>query len=159
MIYDNLFLVNIDQLIIQLLPVRWRHPIHIALLKVFAHPFKKQLEQLKTQRALNIYTLTHDSRVGSLQKVLNDKFDFVNRRITIGPGNRISALYLYKESEARQTYLRNIIYTQTEIADRTTDFIVNVPVALNLIASDLKVLEFLTAYYSEKDKQFKIQIT
>lgn len=147
---------DLDLLAVQLLPIHWRNPIHIAFIKVLILPFKLQLERLRSERARNIYLLEHDSRVGRVEKVLNDRFDFSERRIRIGFGDRIQSLYLYTEAEARQTYLPNIIFTQEEIASRNTDFTVLIPLELNIISSELDALNYLVKYYTDKDKQYKI---
>jgi hypothetical protein len=158
MIFDNAFQLNIYQLAIQLLPTARRTPIMIAFVKVLATPFKKQLERLNIKRAENIYKLTHDARVGRVEKVLNDKYDVVDRRIRIGSGNRIAPLYIYQEAEDKQTYLPAFVYTQQEIKDRTTDFVVLVPVAIGLDANDLLAMWHLVYYYTEKFNQFNIEI-
>tara|TARA_B110000285_G_scaffold212071_1_gene255309 strand:- start:2096 stop:2575 length:480 start_codon:yes stop_codon:yes gene_type:complete len=158
MLYNNLFLTDLDLLATQLLPVKWRNPLHIAFLKVLIYPFKLQLKRLISERNdpfKNIYKLTHDSRVGRLEKVLNDRFDISDRRIMIGPGNRIQSLYLYTKSEAQQTYLPQYVYTQEEIADRNLDFTVLIPGAVIFNAQELN---FLVKYYAPKDKQYKIEI-
>lgn len=154
MLYNNVFLSDLDTLAVQLLPVKWRNPIHIAILKVFIHPFKQQFKRLKTERERNLYVLQHDARVGLLEKVLNDRFDFAQRRIRIGFGNRIQSLYLYTEAEAQQTYLPKTIYTQDEISARNTDFTVLVPADLIYNESEMN---YLITYYADKDKQYKIE--
>ena len=158
MLYDSVFQTDLEQLAIQMMPTKWRKPRHIAFIKLMVFPFKKQLETLRAQRKKNIYVLTHDSRVGRVEKVLNDRFDTVQRRIRIGAGNRINALYLYTEAEAQQTYLPKIIYSQQEIADKNTDFTVEVPADLNMPISEINALRYLTTKYTDKDKLFKIVI-
>lgn len=157
MLYNNLFLTDLNELAVQLLPTKWRNPIHIAFLKVLILPFRNQLTRLRNQRTRNIYVLEHDARVGRLEKVLNDRFDFLERRIRIGPGNRIQSLYLYKQSEAQQTFLPKYVYTQKEISERNTDFIVLIPVALNIKGQELETLHYLVKYYTNKDKNFKVE--
>lgn len=158
MLHDNVFRLDVYQLAVQLLPTARRTPINLAFLKVLTLPFRKQLKRLNEQRSRNIYTLTHDARVGRVERVLNDRFDVVERRIRLAEGNRISPLYIYTEAEAEQTYLDETIYTQKEIRERNTDFVVNVPRALGLSSEDLQVLEYLTRYYTDKDKQFKVEL-
>ncbi len=158
MLHNNLFQTNLDTLAVQLLPVRRRKPIFIALVKVLIYPFKKQFEALKNQRELNIYKLTHDARVGLVEKVLNDRFDPVDRGIKIGSGNRVDTLYLYTEAEAQQTYLPEHVYTAQEVADRNIDFEVLVPAAVGVSEQELIELAYLTTYYTGKDKHYKITI-
>lgn len=158
MLHNNVFKIDVYQLAIQLLPTARRTPINMAFLKVLVLPFKKQLQRLNERRNANIYKLTHDARVGSVEKVLNDRFDIVERRIRITEGNRIDPLYIYQEAEDKQTYLPATIYTQQEIAERTTDFVVQVPQAIGLTPQDLIALRHLTYEYTEKFNQFKIEL-
>lgn len=155
MLYNNLFLSDLDKLAIQSLPTKWRKTIHITFLKLLIYPFKLQLKRLNEERTRNVYLLEHDSRVGRVEKVLNDRFDFSERRIRIGFGNRIQSLYLYTEGEAQQTYLPKTIYTQSEIATRNTDFTVLIPAA---VIYNEQELNYLVRYYTDKDKQYKIEI-
>lgn len=155
MIFNAIFLTDLDNLAVQLLPTKWRKPIHIAFIKVLILPFKLQYQKLKSERTRNIYLLEHDSRVGRVEKVLNDRFDASERRIRIGLGNRIQSLYLYTEGEAQQTYLPKTIYTQSEIAKRNTDFTVLIPAA---VIYNEQELNYLVKYYTDKDKQYKIEI-
>lgn len=158
MLYDKLFDIDYNKIAIQLLPTNRRTPIMIAFVKVLVYLFKKQLKALKEERANNIYLLSHSSAVGHVQKVLNDRFDKVQRRITLGAGNRISPLYLYTEAEAKQTYLPKFVYTQKEIKERNTDFEVLVPAAVGLTDADLLALKFLTKKYTQPYRNFKIQV-
>lgn len=159
MLYDNAFKIDLNKIAIQLLPTRRRTPIMIAFVKVLIYPFKKQFEAFRLQREKNIYKMSHSSAVGHVQKVLNDHYDKVSRRITIAPGNRISPLYLYTDAEAKQTYLPQTVYTQKEIKERNTDFEVLVPAAIGLTTEDLLALKFLTKDYTHEYRNFKIVTT
>jgi hypothetical protein len=158
MIYNNLFLADLDVMAVESMPTKWRKPIHIAFVRLLIYPFKLQLERLRTERTRNIYQLEHDSRVGKVEKVLNDRFDFSERRIRIGLGDRIQSLYLYTEAEAQQTYLPKIVYTQAEIAARNTDFTILIPAAVTIVDQELEILNYLVKNYTSKDKSFKIEI-
>ena len=157
MIYNNLFLADLNTMAVQLMPTQWRKTVYIAFLRLLIVPFKLQLSRLKEERTRNIYQLEHDARVGKVEKVLNDRFDFSERRIRIGEGNRIQSLYLYTASEAQQTYLPKTVYTQAEISDRNTDFTVLIPAAVNIVDEELAALNYLVKYYTDKDKNFKIE--
>lgn len=158
MIYDSIFEINMEQLAIDILPPEWIKPIHISWAKLIAQPYVLQLSKLKEQRTRNIYIMTHDSRVGRVQKVLNDHFDSIERRIKIGPGNIIDKLYLYTQQESKQTYLPQSVYTDQEIAERNIDFTVIIPQGLNLPELDLTRLDYMVRFYTNKDKTFKIEI-
>lgn len=158
MLHNYLFEVNYRTLAIQLMPTKWRKPIHIGFVKVLIYPFVLILNELKASRKENIYRLQHDARVGIMQKMLNDKFDTVDRRIFIFDGQRKDPIYIYTPQENRPKYAPFWIYTPQTIAAETADFEVHVPQAVGLPNSELQRMERLVRYYADKDKTFTIKI-
>jgi hypothetical protein len=159
MLHNNLFEINLFTLAIQLMPTNRRTPIHMAFIKVLVSPFNLLLQELKKHRADNIYKLQHDSRLGSVQKVLNDKFDKVLRRITIIEGQRLNQNYSYYSTENKEP-LETPFYTYSadEITEFTADFEICIPIAVGLIESDITRLNTLARYYADKDKHFIIKL-
>jgi hypothetical protein len=158
MLYNNAFNIDFKTLAIQLMPVKWRKPIHIAFVKVLVSPFVLLLENLQKSRAENIYKLQHDGRIGKLEKVLNDTFDKIERRIVIQDGERKSQVHCYYQEESyQQLELPYTAYYPSEVAEFSADFEVCIPVGL--IESDLIRLKSLVNYYADKDKHFIIKNT
>jgi len=158
MLNNSAFDIDLDALVIQLMPIKLRTTIHNAWLRFLIWPFKQQLNALKTYRADTIYKLTHSTLVGSIEQVLNDGFDKVERRIRIKDGVKINALYIYTQVENKPVYLPKTIYTAAELAEIYSDFIVSIPMALGLTTPDIDRLKYLTRYYCADDKTFKIEL-
>lgn len=173
--FDNIFEIDYDELIVELLPTRLRKPKHIYWLSLLITPYKKMLRELKVHREETLYKITHDSRSGSIENVLNDAFDNVERRIRVKSPQKGVPTYLPQytpfyletgEQEAEEsnpliTYLPQYtpfyIYREGEIAEVFVDFEVIVPADLNLQTSDEIRLKSLVRYYALKDKTFKIR--
>lgn len=158
MLNNSAFDIDLDALVIQLMPIKLRTTIHNAWLRFLIWQFKQQLNALKTYRADTIYKLTHSTLVGSIEQVLNDGFDKVDRRIRIKDGVKINALYIYTQTENKPVYLPKTIYTAAELAEIYSDFIVSIPMALGLTTPDIDRLKYLTRYYCADDKTFKIEL-
>jgi hypothetical protein len=159
MIYNNAFLLDFNTLAIQLMPVTWRKPKHIAWLKVLVYPFVLILQKLRKSRKENIYKLEHDGRIGKIEKVLNDKFDVVERRILIIEGQRKNQNYSYFSNENKEQLATPLItYSIDEIAEFSADFEICIPTEVGLITSDITRLNTLARYYADKDKHFTIKL-
>lgn len=160
MIYNNAFLVDFNTLAIQLMPVNWRKTKHIAWVKVLVYPFVLILQKLRKSRKENIYKLQHDGRIGKIEKVLNDTFDRVERRISIIEGERKNQNYSYFRNENKEQLATPFItYSIDEIAEFSADFQIIIPTEVGLITSDITRLNTLARYYADKDKHFTIQLT
>jgi hypothetical protein len=158
MLYDNAFKINYYTLAIQLMPTNWRKPIHIAFVKVLVSPFVLILRQLTKFRTESIYKLQHDGRIGKVEKVLNDKFDVVLRRILIIEGQRKNQTYSYFRTENKEPLETPFItYSIDELSEFSADFEICIPTAVGLIPSDLQRLNTLAKYYADKDKHFTIK--
>ncbi|MEE9408117.1 MAG: hypothetical protein V3V28_08590 [Polaribacter sp.] len=159
MLHDNVFKIDFYALAVQLMPVQWRKPRHIAFVKVLVTPFVLMLQQLRKYRSTTIYKLQHDSRIGKVEKVLNDKFDIIERRILIIEGQRKRQNYSFYRSENREALATPFVtYSQDEVAEFSSDFEVCIPTVVGLISSDLTQLNTLVRYYADKDKHFVIKL-
>lgn len=159
MLYDKAFQINYYTLAIQLMPINWRKPIHMAFVKVLVSPFVMLLNQLNKFRNDTIYKLQHDSRIGKIEKVLNDNFDVVERRITIIEGQRKNQNYSYYRTENKEPLETPFItYSIEELSEFSADFEICIPIAVGLIDSDLIRLNTLSRYYADKDKHFILKL-
>lgn len=158
MIYNNLFEIDLDDLVVQLLPMRLRKPKQVAWLRLLITLFKRNLKTLKQERELTLYRLTHNYQVGSIEKVLNDAFDFVDRRIRLSEGNYIVPTAIYQPTENKPLVTPYVIFKPDELAAGNGDFIVNIPKELNLSEGDIIRLTAIVRYYALDDKAFKIEM-
>lgn len=159
MLYENIFNVDYNKLVIQLLPTSRRKPLFIAFSKILMVPFNLILNDLKNQRQKNIYRLQHDSRIGKIEKVLNDSFDRSERRIRIFGNKRGSQLFSYFLDENKpKLYTPVYTYYGNELLAFTLDFEVVLPSNLLINDAEIKRMERLVEIYADKDKTFIIKI-
>ena len=159
MLNENAFKIDFYTLAVQLMPINWRKPIHIAFVKVLVTPFVLLLQQLRRHRTNTVYKLQHDGRIGKVEKVLNDSFDKIERRILIVEGERKNQNYSYFRSENKEHLATPFTtYSTEEVSEFSADFEIRIPVEVGLIASDLTRANTLARYYADKDKHFIIKV-
>lgn len=143
------FDIDYNGMIPRLLPVRLRQLVLIAWLRCLTIPVRYVYGIFSAIRVANVYLLTHNSQVYSMQVVLNDTFDNTLRRIYLTDPYRDYTLYVALLTEVGFTsypapkYLAleseygttgydapAYIYTDTEITALVYDFVVHVPAAL-----------------------------
>lgn len=83
MINRNIYIISYDKFKEQLLPLLLRKPKTLALLQALIAPFKSLYSEFYTFKEEAIYRTQHYGSVGLMEKVLNDHFDNVERRIFI----------------------------------------------------------------------------
>lgn len=153
-----MFNIDFDNLIAILLPAFLRKGKYFAWLKALCFPVVKLYDEFTSKRNADLYNIAHDSRVFSIQAVLNDRFDTEARRIYITDGFTKSRIYLYTRTENKPVYLAPSIplYNRGDYADTGVDFIVWVPTSVSLSAQDLIELSALVNKYKLASKRFKV---
>jgi hypothetical protein len=99
------------------------------------------------QREANLYGLGITPQVCYLEKMLNDRFDFIQRRVYIGDPTRKDVWNLYVDDELKPVNLyvddENepiTTYTDMEGGEGTVDFVVYVPSGLSLNENEMRAL-------------------
>lgn len=107
-------------------------------------------------RDQNIIRLTHNSQVCKLEKILNDRFDYL-RRIKITDGLLKKAVYIFTEGEEQPEWLdpELVIYSLEEIEGNGVDFFVMIPLELKNYVIEISAL---TKKYKLASKRFNIII-
>lgn len=135
----------------QSLAVRLRRDVQYAWIKVTISPVVYLAGLFKTFRDKNIYELGINGQVCFLEKVLNDTFDKLPRRIYIDEPDYKDALVLYRRSELKPVYVSRrseigstaypsprYLYRRSELyTGAGLQFIVKVPAAITLDANTL----------------------
>lgn len=113
-------------------------------------------------RKATVYRLKITPQVCSMEKALNDQWDFQLRRIYITDGVELQPMILYRKEEAKKQVLNRktegdpkVLYTKSESAVYGVDFIVNVPLFLQFDAAEM------TAFIEQiklATKTFRIQL-
>ena len=148
--------LNIDKLLVLLIPTFLRKPKLIAWLRTLAMPLNKLLDDFKVHRERDLYNLIHNSQVCYLRKALNDEFDPQLRRIKIEDGTRNIRRYIYQRNVNRPLYLgRMFLYLRGNYIDGGVDFVVVLPRGLEY---DKYKLEALVNFYKLAGKRWTIRI-
>lgn len=146
--------LNIDKLVVLLLPTFLRKPKLVAWLRTLATPLHKLLYAFQQARTADLYNLAHNSQVCYLRKALNDEFDPQQRRIRIEDGKQNERLYIYSRSANRPLFLGKVfLYQRGDYIDGGVDFIVVIPQGLQY---DKYKLEALVNFYKLAGKRWQI---
>ena len=148
--------IDVLQLVEQNMPTALRKTYLIAFFKVLCLPMAAIYTQWYIFRREKAYILAHNGQVCRLRHLLNDKFDYTQRRITIGDGQRTDRDYVYIEPENKPQYLKTIyIELDSEFADTDIDFIIYLNGVL-LSLNETNQLKNLTNYFKLAGKRYKI---
>lgn len=163
----KVFEIDINRLAVQLLPTRWRQSKMIAWVKSLVAPIMSLHYQFQQKRAEDLYKLAHNGQVCYLRKVLNDKFDPIERRIQITGGNRYEPQYIYTEAEQQPVHLGTMYLRDESVYEDTgVDFLVLMPFDVwNIQKTEIRIGEYrfyeveaIVNFYRLASKRYKIQI-
>lgn len=147
--------VDFDKLQLLLTPVSLRKNVFLAFLSAVCEPLKDIYVRWGLGRDEAIYNLEHNGQVCYLRKVLNDRFDNIERRIEIKDGNQFDRTYVYTRVEERSNFLGKLaLYSSSDYADTGVDFIVCVP--NKVIEDNPFVIAAVVDVYKQDVKRFKI---
>lgn len=146
--------LNIDKLLVLLIPTFLRKPKLVAWLRTLATPLYKLLYDFQRASQDDLCNLAHNSQVCYLRKALNDEFDDEQRRIRIEDGKQKQRLYIYPRSANKPLYLGKVfLYQRGDYIDGGVDFIVVLPKDLTY---DKYKLEALVNFYKLAGKRWQI---
>lgn len=158
-----MFNIDFNKLIIWMLPFFRRQTNYYSWMQTLCSGVISMFNELMVKRTADLYQINHDSRVFSIQAVLNDQFDTVNRTIYITDGFNKERIYLFTREESKPIYFYQrsenkpvYLFNRTDYADTGVDFIVWVPNAIVLSVQDLTLLNSLVTKYKLASKRFAI---
>lgn len=156
-IYD----IDHSQLKQWMIPARIRKSRLGAFLQVVISGVVFLYQDFLRFRKAKLYELMITPQVCYLERLLNDRFDFTQRRIRIVDGVDKPPFYIFQEAELKPKYLRNTseaapqwIYTSGESGNLQDDFVILVPVALVFEEAEMRSL---VKVYKLAGTKFKIQ--
>lgn len=149
------FNVDFNKLFLLLQPTFLRKEVSIAFIKTILSPLISIYDDWFSMRNENLYKLSHNGQVCYLRKALNDRFDFIDRRIYISNGNTYLRKYMYTNAEQKSIYLGKIfLHSSDDYSDTGVDFIVFVPTSI--VGVQIYELKALIDFYKEGVKRYKI---
>ncbi len=153
--------IDFNALMEERIPPRMRQPRLLAFAHALSAEVNRQYQLFRLNRKANLYNLGITPQVCYLEKLLNDRYDFTQRRIYITDGIDYPPTYLYQDAEEKPLYLFQEseaqpvhLYTEGESGELTDDFIVWVPVEVDF---EEKEMISLVKVYKLAGTKFKIQ--
>ena len=143
------YLLNFKSLVRWLVPQEIHFNDLLAFLDACVKEIKVAYNKFLLQRDSFIYYLTITPQVCYLEKLLNNRYDYFERRIYITDGQSFDAVYLYQKSEDKPIFVykktestapKTYLYKKSETGNDADDFVVNVPNTLVYSASELRAL-------------------
>ncbi len=159
----KIFEIDYRRLVALLLPPGLRKSRMQAWLNALVFPVQLLYNDFKANRRNNLYRISITPQVCFLEKAINDRYDYVERRIRIDDvllkevlfiyqRNENKPLMLYRRSDARPLNL----YLRTETNSVTVDFLVLLPPGLRYAEDEMRA--FIDSY-KLASKDYKIQMT
>jgi hypothetical protein len=155
------YIIDYAKLVLWLLPGYLRQTKTIAWLNVAVSPVVYLYQQFVLFRKNKLYEISITPQVCRLETLLNDKFDFTQRRIYIDDAPERGPEYFYKEPELQPVFLYResealpvYFHTESEGAEYGDDFIVYVPLTL---VFDNAEMRSLVKKFKLPGMKFKIQ--
>lgn len=157
---SNIYRIDFDKLVVQLLPILLRKAAHVAWLRVLITPWVALHKSFTTKRGAWRYQLTHTPQVFSLENVLNDHFDPAQRRIYIVDGDYIDAIRFYESEDSKPVRFYEAtpevrFYEPSDFDLLDVDFVVRIPLTLSA-AEELR-LRALLDFYKLPDKTYTLR--
>lgn len=126
-----MFNINTDQLIEDLLSPRLRTTTVLQILKSILLPIKSMIVMINTFRTATTLKLSYNGQVCSLERLLNDRFDPINRDIFITDAVSVYTVIAYPSEDVDRRIIISqtpmIAYDESIIGQNLNKFIVNIP--------------------------------
>lgn len=141
--------INYAKLIVQRIPQDLQFDEFIAWLNRFCDPFVFIYNLVVSYRTNTLYKLDITSQVFSLEKMLNDRYDTVARRIFIDDGQIFDPTYEYIKAEGRTHFVykkseshlpKEYDLLKGEVTGFSYNFVVWVPIAVTFNENEMKGL-------------------
>ncbi len=158
----NIYNFSLARLVVLLIPLVLRKQQTISWLLALITPYKELNTWFKIYRNNSSYKILHTPQVYSMENVLNDAFDTDLRRIYIVDGLYKSAVYFYEPNENKPIHFFEIepavyFYEPGELEHLDVDFVVVLPLGMNLTNAEMIRLKALIDFYRLPDKTYTIR--
>lgn len=151
----RLFQINIDRLVLLLLPTFLRTPMIFAVVRAMVQPVYTLLDLFNSNRTSNLYNLGHNGQVCYLRAMLNDVFDTDQRRIRISDTERYDWTFIYPEAADNPLWLDTVVIASEDFTgDDASDFSVIVPEGISQAIRPQMIS--LINYYKLVGKRYSI---
>lgn len=142
----NWFRVDFIKWVQLVLPVMLRKPRIIAFIEACVSPIDALYMRFLSFRYDNLYRLSITPQVYSLEKALNGRFDYTQRRIYITKGISYPLAYIFIQDESLDEYIGTgsednnmYIYARSE-SGNSVSFIINVPSPIPFNKAEMRAM-------------------
>lgn len=143
----NSYNIDFTKLVAWLTPKALRKVKFAVIMKAVVFPLIGLHNTFMKYRKAKLYQLQITPQVCYLERLLNDRFDYTLRRITIGDAewhlpsfifqdDELKTLPLYTEDENKP----HALYTEGEAGIALNDFVVLVPMAISFADAEMRAL-------------------
>lgn len=158
----NIYNLSLSRLVVHFLPKELRGLDTSSWLFSLIKPYKELNAWFKIFRRDSSYKILHTPQVYSMENVLNDSFDPQLSRIYITDGLYKSAVYFYEPDENKPVHFFEIepevyFYEADELNHLDVDFVVVLPLGMNLSEAETFRIKSLIDYYRLPDKTYTIR--
>jgi hypothetical protein len=154
----NWYRIDYKRLVLLLLPTTLRRSRLTALLNAAVAPLSRLYVRFMGFRDDTRYRVEHNAQVCHLQAVLNDAFDYVDRRVYITDAQQQEiGQFLWREAEDRPILLGVFLLNRERFMGADAiDFIVRLPADLQLTPDNQNMLHSLLRYYKLAGKRYVV---
>lgn len=159
----NIFKIDYQRLVASLVPPVLRKRSLLEWLNSLVYPIQLLYNEYQLNRKDNLYEINITPQVCYLQKAINDRYDYVEKRIRIADVEIKETVFLYQQSENKPLMLFTKgenkpvpLYLSTETNAISVDFLVLVPRELRY--GDNEMRAYIDSY-KLASKEYKIQTT
>ncbi|MEM8506250.1 MAG: hypothetical protein AAF717_00410 [Bacteroidota bacterium] len=161
--YNHIFNIDFYRFVAMLLPTAWRRSRMIHWLQCLISPAVDLYNQFLQYRDAKIYEIEHTSQVFSIEMVLNDSFDQIQRRIRIEDGVYTFPVYFYDRLDDlpvrfndRSANSPQRFFDRSNLGLFDVDFTVVLPLGLNLSNAEMIRLKSTVDLYKLPDKTYSV---
>ena len=153
-----MFNVNFKKMAVWLTPQFLRQSKYLLLLQAFTWPLRQKYDSLIMFMNAQLYRLAHNSQVCYLEAMLNDKFDFTQRRIYITDFDGKKRIYFWPDADERDVNFGVDVYfwPDSDYADSGIDFTIHLPTDVVTTNAKMIYLNSLMATYKLPSKNYNI---
>ena len=152
-----MFKVDLYKLLVWLTPEWLRADTLLLLCKAWIWPLIQVYEKFILFRDAKLYRLRHNSQVCFYQKVLNDRFDAIQRRIEIVDFDGHDRIYFWSDAARLDVYFgTQYFWPDSTYADSGVDYTVRIPADIATTNSDYQQLVGLINEYKFAGKGYNI---
>jgi hypothetical protein len=148
----NIYNIDFNRLAAWLTPRALRKPKFVTLIRACVFPIVFNHNSFLRYRKAKIYQLTITPQVCYLQRMLNDKYDYSQRRIRIQDAEWHLPLFLYQEEELKPQMIfqesennSKYLFNDAESGEAKTDFVVLVPTDISFAEAEMRGM--IDSYY------------